>query len=44
MRESARGRTRWPFWGTAGLLLLGAGIWALVEDVPVANVVWYLPA
>ncbi len=44
MGEFARDRMRWPFWGTAGLLLLGAGIWALVEDVPVANVIWYLPA
>ena len=30
--------------GAAGSLLLGAGIWALAADIPVANVIWYVPA
>jgi len=31
-------------WSVAGLLLVAAGLWALIEDVPVWNAVWYLPA
>ena len=28
----------------AGLFLVAAGGWALIEDIPVGNVVWYVPA
>ncbi len=43
-RTGTRGKTRLPLWGAAGLLLLGAGLWALVRDVPRWNAVWYVPA
>jgi hypothetical protein len=33
-----------PFWAFAGLVVLGAGIVALVRDVPVWNAAWYVPA
>jgi Domain of unknown function (DUF4332) len=33
-----------PFWGAAGLFVLGAGLVALIRDVPVWNVAWYVPA
>jgi hypothetical protein len=33
-----------PLWALAGLLVLGGGIFALVRDVPVWNVAWYVPA
>ncbi len=35
---------RLPLWGLGGLLLLGAGLWALIRDVPRWNAVWYVPA
>jgi len=35
---------RLPLWGAAGLLLLGAGLWALIRDVPRWNAIWYVPA
>ena len=33
-----------PVWAVAGLLVLAAGLVALVRDVPVWNVAWYVPA
>lgn len=39
-----RDRAKLPLWGFGGLLLLGAGLWALVRDVPRWNTVWYVPA
>ncbi len=39
-----RDRTKLPLRGFGGLLLLGAGLWALVRDVPRWNAVWYVPA
>jgi hypothetical protein len=36
--------TSWPLWGAAGLLPLGVGLWAVIEDAPVWNAVWYVPA
>lgn len=33
-----------PLWGLGGLLPLGAGLWALLQDVPRWNAVWYVPA
>ena len=35
---------RRPLWGAAGLLVLAAGLVALIRDVPVWNVAWYVPA
>jgi hypothetical protein len=33
-----------PLWVVAGLLVLGAGVLALVRDIPIWNVAWYVPA
>jgi hypothetical protein len=35
---------RRPLWALAGLALLGAGLFALAEDIPRWNVIWYVPA
>lgn len=32
---------RLPWWTAAGVVLLAVGVWSLVEDVPVLNVLWY---
>ncbi|HSS44210.1 MAG TPA: hypothetical protein VLO07_02625, partial [Thermoanaerobaculia bacterium] len=37
-------RTRFPWWGTAGAIILGFGLWALVGDLERWNAVWYVPA
>ncbi len=42
--ELSPGGVRLPLWGAAGLLLLGAGSWALLRDVPRWNAVWYVAA
>jgi hypothetical protein len=41
--EITRG-ARLPIWGLGGVPLLGAGLWALLRDVPRWNAVWYVPA
>ena len=33
-----------PAWGLAGVLLFGAGLWALAADIEGWNAVWYIPA
>ncbi len=44
MRDEDAHLLRLPLWSAAGLLLFGAGLWALVRDVPAWNAVWYVPA
>jgi hypothetical protein len=36
--------TRFPWWGAAGALILGLGLWALAGDIERWNAVWYVPA
>ena len=42
--ELSPGGVRLPLRGAAGLLLLGAGSWVLLRDVPRWNAVWYVAA
>ncbi len=41
---SAGAGSRVPWWGFAGVAIIGAGLWALLADLERWNAIWYLPA